>query len=126
VKPLKPHAVEMLRLIAGKWPDAAACYWSPSNRDDYFTDQWGCGTVYVYGAISTGAIRALTARGLVEKPIGATNKWSRRITPAGRTYLEDLMAKEKRPNLEDVLEEQEAVLKAGWPDWPYFPKTKKS
>lgn len=82
MKPLKPHALEMLRLIASVSVDGR--YWVPQDRTQYYTDNTGCHEVFVCGAETTGAIRTLTSRGLVEEVAGGlASKWSRRCTVAG-------------------------------------------
>jgi hypothetical protein len=82
MKPLNEHCLEMLRLIASCSVDGR--YWVPKDKTEYYTDNRGCHDVFVHGAATTGAIRTLTARGLVEVIPGAlNNKWSRRATVKG-------------------------------------------
>lgn len=124
---LKPHALEMLRLIGAVCSRAdgdGGGYWHPQDKSQSATDEGGTFTVFVDGGASTGAIRTLTTRGLVEtipslEPMGAS-KWARRITPAGREVLDVHL----RPIIE-AYRAQRAVWAeearreragSGWPD----------
>lgn len=96
-KALSTHSLEILRLVASVCKFGA--YWCPSNRCEYVTDALGSIEVFVYGSASTGAIRTLTTRGLVEEVAGAMNGYSRRITPAGLAYLAQLKQQHDRNRL---------------------------
>ena len=88
MKPLNKHAQEMLALIASRSVRGAPGYWAPTDKQEYFTLGGKAFSVFVQGPWSTGAIRTLTSRGLVEIPAGSPHKWGRRITEKGRDVLE--------------------------------------
>lgn len=87
MKPLREHALEMLRLINIHSDAEFAGYWLPGDKNEIVVDQIGSLDVFVHGTSSTGAIQTLTKRGLVAEVPGAMQKWSRRVTPAGRAFL---------------------------------------
>lgn len=87
MKPLNEHAWEMLRLIAENSASDGS-YWVPRFENQAFQDNRGTFTVLVRGSRTTGAIRTLTARGLVEVPSGQLmHPWGRRCTAKGYDLL---------------------------------------
>lgn len=88
VKPLGKHAQEMLAVIFDSThPDGR--YWIPDGKIEYAKIKGESRTVFVCAPWSTGAIRTLTARGLVEKVAGSASPWARRITISGRKAWAD-------------------------------------
>ena len=59
----------------------------PNEKNEFVKFNGKALTVFVSAPWSTGAIRTLTARGLVETPKGAADKWARRVTDKGRDVL---------------------------------------
>ncbi|HEY0944248.1 MAG TPA: hypothetical protein VGD81_03245 [Opitutaceae bacterium] len=88
--PLQPHAIEMLRLIASR-SSLGGRYWTPQDKHEFVEDAFGPTHVFVSAPWSTGAIRTLTSRGLVEVVPGAMDRWARRLTVAGRAHLDQLV-----------------------------------